>query len=689
MEQGRNRIRRLMSHREVRFAAGMLVAAVLVELLIFNYRHWESLFNQEITEFDLHMSEAFIKQEDGTYLIGEGDKILEFDHIDASMKTLFLDITLLDREEGYQEAVMLYQSARDESHQDYYWMPDREIWHSQPKSQYLTYHFYGECRSLKITPALNEGAHVRIQYTLNPVIPVFFSWWRIGIFWGAVMLCYVFRPASPIYRIVFLEMKRGRNIALVAFLLGNMLLLYMISSLNPFFQQESVAHQREYQSLAEALADGQFYLHEEPAASLVNMENPYDYEYRARTVSEAGEYFLWDHAYYEGKYYVYFGVVPAVLFYLPYYVLSGGAHLHNRQVILIGAAMLLLAFAGLLCQILKRWFPKTSLGVWILLSELMVVSSGLIYMCKRTDMYTVPIITGLGFGFLGLLCFWCADRDGKLSPALVALGSFLTALVAGCRPQLFLVIIFALILLRRYVFSVSYLKTKEGRISAAAFAVPMLIVAGLLMWYNYARFGSVFDFGANYNLNFNDMRARGFVWDRVPLGIWAYLFAPVKMTLTFPFVEANYFHTNYLGVTISEATYGGLFACSLFVWLCPLFLVFRKRIRSCSASMLAFAGMLIGLVIAVVDTQMAGILMRYFSDFSVYFLFAAMLIWLLFFERAGKGALRDGLLLFLFLCLMAALVYQGLIFFSDTGEALQDLRKDLYAQVKYLVMFWL
>lgn len=30
------------------------------------------------------------------------------------------------------------------------------------------------------------------------------------------------------------------------------------------------------------------------------------------------------------------------------------------------------------------------------------------------------------------------------------------------------------------------------------------------MWYNAARFGSPFDFGANYNLTSNDMTRRGF-----------------------------------------------------------------------------------------------------------------------------------------------------------------------------------
>ena len=49
-------------------------------------------------------------------------------------------------------------------------------------------------------------------------------------------------------------------------------------------------------------------------------------------MSEAGEWYNWDHAYYKGKYYVYFGVVPAILFYLPYYVITG-THLHNHVLI--------------------------------------------------------------------------------------------------------------------------------------------------------------------------------------------------------------------------------------------------------------------------------------------------------------------------------------------------------------------
>ena len=185
------------------------------------------------------------------------------------------------------------------------------------------------------------------------------------------------------------------------------------------------------------------------------------------------------------------------------------------------------------------------------------------------------------------------------------------------------------------------------------------------------------------------MRRRGFVWDRIPLGIWAYLFAPVKTVLDFPFVEANYFNPSYLGVTITEATYGGLFAVSPFFLTVPVRFLAGKRFRCGSAFALAAASLAAGFVILLADTEMSGILMRYFSDFAIFFGIAALLSWLALYDQAGSGTARRLMRLFLVVCLLAAAVYQSCIFFLDTGEALMDLRRDLFSFAKYQVMFWL
>lgn len=674
---------------KLRVAAKLLFLALFAEIFIFNYRHWESFSNQEIADYGTVTLQGLIREADGSYLVTEDKVYLEFPDLNRRLDTLFLDIEPADGREDVFEPVIIEHWARDESHEEYYGLPSRELWPETERSKYFTYHLYGDCRALRISPGLQAGEHIRLRFLLNPVIPLFFSWYRTAALLGFLIFCCLFRPSSWVWQIAFTEMKTGRNAAITAFLLGNMLLLYIISGLNPFFQQESLVQQREYQSLARALSKGQLFLEEEPGEALKAMENPYDYAHRARVLKEAGEDFLWDHAYYEGRYYVYFGVVPAVLFYLPCYVLTG-EDLHNRTVILIGAFLMLAAITGIMDQIIKRWFPKTSLGAWFLLSELMAAGSGLIYMCKRTDMYTVPIITGLAFGLLGLWHFLCAGKgDGGFKRSYLAAGSFLMALTAGCRPQIFLTALLCMVPLRGSLFSLSRLRSGEGRRDMAAVAVPMAAVAFLLMWYNHARFGSVFDFGANYNLCFNDMRMRGFVWDRLPLGIWAYLFAPFKITLNFPFLEANYFASGYLGVTISEATYGGLFAVSPFVWMCPALLFFGRSIKKNPAWETAIVSMAAGTAIVLADTQMSGILMRYFSDFSIFFVIAAVLSWLLLFDRTGAGELRRGMLLFLAGSLCFAAVYQGCLLFPDTGESLEALRRDLFSAAKYQVMFWL
>lgn len=80
---------------------------------------------------------------------------------------------------------------------------------------------------------------------------------------------------------------------------------------------------QQYAMLAQAMAKGQLYLEEEPPQWLKDMEDPYDKGARDEAQKETGEPYLFDVAYHDGHYYVYFGVVPVLLFYLPFYLLTG------------------------------------------------------------------------------------------------------------------------------------------------------------------------------------------------------------------------------------------------------------------------------------------------------------------------------------------------------------------------------
>ena len=115
----------------------------------------------------------------------------------------------------------------------------------------------------------------------------------------------------------------------------------------------------------------------------------------------------------------------------------------------------------------------------------------------------------------------------KVNLKLVFLGSLSMALVAGCRPQLLLTSLFCVPIFK------DYLKEKELLKKLMVFAIPFALVGLSLMYYNYIRFSSPFDFGANYNLTTNDMTLRGFNIDRVFLGIYYMLFKNIKIILTY------------------------------------------------------------------------------------------------------------------------------------------------------------
>ncbi len=670
----------------------MLFAIVLgIELFFFNFRHWESLGNSEVSDVPLTLGNGYADHKDGTYTIGEGNLDIDVEELFCGLDTACIEIFVLNASESEVRPVFVRQYVTDESHKLFYELPEREIWENEKKSSYITYHLYGKCTGLKIVPELLVGQDISLSVTLNPVIPLFFSLERVMAMLLFAAGIIALRPSSALHRISYVRLGGKLKVVwMLTFFLMHMCLFFFLTNLNPYFREERGDNQKQYQVLAESLKKGSFSLAEEPPLALCRMENPYDYDYRNQVMNEAGTWYKWDHAYYEGKYYVYFGVVPAVLFYLPYYLITG-THLHNYMLIFVLALLFLAGILGSIDRIIKKWFPRTSLAVWFLITELTLLGSGIVYMTKRPDLYTVPILSGLAFGMLGLWCFLMADAKGKLSRGYLALGALFTALIAGCRPQLFLFVIFSFILLGKYVIPLQ--KFREEKTAVLAYILPMLAVAGLLMYYNHSRFGSVFDFGANYNLTFNDMRRRGWEWDRIPLGIAAYLFWPVRFNVQFPFMEANYFGSQYMGVTIQEATYGGIYLTHIFAWFSLLPVIFHRQMKRGRKQVWLFsvAGLLIAGIVIMADTNMSGILQRYFSDFSIFIMLsAAVSVMFVFCHEKVSGSILERMIIWgLIIALGAEIGYQGMSFFLDTGEALRDLRPDLYSHLKYITAFWL
>ena len=135
---------------------------------------------------------------------------------------------------------------------------------------------------------------------------------------------------------------------------------------------------------------------EEPPEWLKTMENPYDKGSRDELQKQTGESYLFDVGYYDGHYYVYFGVVPVVLFYLPFYLLFH-ANFPTALGILLMGLLFVFGVSVLLFRFAHKHFDSVSLGAYLLLQLACVMCSGVLYIFKFPTFYSMPIACAIAF----------------------------------------------------------------------------------------------------------------------------------------------------------------------------------------------------------------------------------------------------------------------------------------------------
>ena len=426
------------------------------------------------------------------------------------------------------------------------------------------------------------------------------------------------------------------------------------------------------------------------------MANPYDTAARQQAAPDA----LWDVAYYQGRYYVYFGVVPCLLFQLPFEALTGVRDLPPSLPMILLSWLFLLAAFGCVKQTARRWFPGMSAAMYLLLCAGIGTGSQIYYLLLRPSTYEYAILSGAAFVMLALWQWLLAanqptEKHGRILMHL-ALGSLCMALVAGCRPQMVLFAVLCLPIFWQRYGREKRLCTRHGITEAIAFVLPVVLVAIGLMWYNAARFGSPFDFGANYNLTSNDMTRRGFSVGRTVPAVLTFLFGIPGVQAVFPYLTATKMQTNYMGLTITELFYGGAFACLPLLWGLAALPLSRRRLTA-NRDLRTLVRLILGcmLVLAVLDCQMAGMLYRYQSDWLGPLLLAAALAWALAEQilqthaaQPGIDALQRALRTVLPLAVLAGACYSFCVYFT-AEPGLIGQNPALYQTVSRLTQFWL
>lgn len=669
-----------------------LLSALFFECVIANFR---SVQSQEYHPIDvtenvrLFGDEAYIGK--GTYEVknGASQVLIEIPSIHAPCENLYLGIFVFDTSvDNKPMAIKAAIRYSDDANAIPRWMGTRDFHSNVEASRYMKLQAGGDIHELSVTL---EGrvSHVIVDsIVLNARRPFDFQPIRFLAVAAIVFLAIVLRPGSRGYQVAYRTSGKQKLCTLIVFFLLSYLLLGFCA-----VDSGVSAHHLQYQQLAQSFEQGKLWLPQDPPQALIEMENPYDTALRSQVMAENNATYYWDAAYYQGHYYMYFGVVPVLTMFLPYRWITGNDFQNSTCVLiycLLAAAGIMLLFGRIIKQFMSE--RKVPYVAYLVVCTSCILGGGLLFLAQVNNLYAIPIVSGLAYTVWGWWAWLKAISYDKISWKGMAFGSLCMALVAGCRPQLLLGSFVAIPLLWQKAVVERELFSRKNIAATIAFVLPYLVIAAGLMWYNFARFGSPFDFGANYNLTTNDMTKRGFNPERIGLAFYTYFLQMPKFISVFPFIRTADIDTLYIGNTTYEAVFGGLFTTNLFVWG----LAFWKRtVKSLKQSKL-FAPLVISsvsaIIIALFDAQAAGLLFRYFSDFSLFLYIPAgvVLLFAITENQSSPGVLtarnRSAIKLMV-LGFFAVLIFRFMMAFVTPGlEYYNDAER--FIHIQNIVQFW-
>lgn len=649
------------------------ILAIIIEVFLFNISSFLSLGNhKEIVTNTYSVDGAEFQAESGFYVATNPQVILYAGGIEKEVHDIYLGVDFEN------EIVPYSMNVSDEgSIATAYSLGTQYILQWSDWSKYIRIHPYGKLLTNKIIFEVTPGKSFRInEIAYNPVRHLRVRPLRVIVLFLLFYGFALFRCKDSNHQIgdAFRGKRTYRVLATSVFVaLGVAAVLFLNLRCGGYWRE--FAYVTEYNDLAESLSKGHFYLDYPISESLQNTPNPYDFSYR--DVNEVKYY--WDTAYYNGKYYCYFGITPVLLLYLPYLLLTGNA-LNNVVAACVFSVLVWLGAVWLVKELLIRYFKNVQYWVWPLFSVLLGFSVQLVYLYQRPDLYDIPILAGNAFSLIGLASWLHGLRSTKKRLYFV-LGSACIALVAGCRPQMELIVFLAIPVFYNELIKKSDDRKYNWKKYGPAIILPFVIFALFIMGYNYARFGSVIDFGANYNLTTNDMTKRGFHIDRLGSGIFSFLLQLPSLLGIFPFMIRSNVASEYTGKVIAENIYGGVLATNIITWVVLLIPYMKNRFTNRAAKLLVFSNLLLGGILVCVDATIAGVLQRYMADFALFFVIPALLLCGILLEQFATE--RRTLYSILAMFCWGALLYTLLLGFSTVCIQLREYQLDNRTLILY------
>lgn len=626
----------------------LFVIVTSVNLCVMNFTPINRLLGgYEEQKLDLSRADGanITYNDDGTITLGEGYAELEFTGIDARVGSIGFDIDFGDSTKGGKVCADFADATSS-----YYRKNLTRLTIGKNFDNVMVCNFSGDVSRLRFEISLDDYQSATLKgITLNQSISPMHIAETVGLWFlvalGLTILIYMI--ANPVgARKKFSENRVGCA-RVAAFITAAAMVFTVCLTVTNVMKGWSTTHysftSQEGNQISKELVDAfehhQVNLLEEPSEDLLKLDNPYEYVKRDAEVGSGN--FLWDHCFYNGKYYSYYGIGPVLALFLPYHLITGYYFPSGWATLMFSLIGILFLTKIYLAVIEKKFrdLPTNTVTAGLITLQL---SSGIMFSAARPLFYELAIASGFMCVAIGAYLLMTSNIlwDGKISYVRLGFASFFLGYAVLCRPTLAVYCIAAL-----FFFAGGLKKALDGLEKrqktrtffkyAAVALVPLGIIALGQMTYNYLRFDNPLDFGIQYSLTINDFTHAEFHWKYVLINMYAYLFNMPHFTprkFTYLASSAERFGIN--GYTFFDDAGKNLVSVGIIYRALPMFayLFSGKALQRVEKKKRVLPILLIGVTcilmpLAIIFSSWeSGYAVRYNADFSWQMVIGALVV---------------------------------------------------------------
>ena len=362
-----------------------------------------------------------------------------------------------------------------------------------------------------------------------------------------------------------------------------------------------------YYQQFDAYVKGQLHLDVGVDPDLLTLKNPYN------PYTRDGVTVLWDHAFYNGKYFSYYGHAPIYTVMLPIYWMTGYVP-SNLFVLQLGVIFSVIAILLATLETIKLFVKKIN-GPLLLLTLVSIVFGSMLLTNNTYEyggmIYRIPYVYANGFLFLTIYFFIKGYRARGNRYLYFAFTGLSLVFIVLSRP---LEILYLFLLIPVIIKMIKESKDIKQSILDYVPAISVVLVGAILVCVmNYIRFESIFEFGEHYQLTVTDCRNNKLDIDGVLPALYHFFIQPPKYNKQEHLLMYRNAVENFDIHPYNTYSVGLLFIPITFLIVLTPFVLNKENI---SFKVFAIGSPLLIFLMAFINYCFAGVCPRYLLDIA-------------------------------------------------------------------------